>query len=269
MCRVVFAKVFLLAFLTYSYAAYAHSSNTFAWLKPSEDAQIFKQIKSDFSEDLTPDDPKRTKPIVPYLYKYISRVGCFDSSCIVIIGFRAKESEPAEYDHFRAFTYDLIKRTKHEIEPNGIYYRWTFLSYSSFEPSLTADVVFKYLSCMECEAVELLSSFKYERASGQWTLRIWPNKDPHILVGSDLQYGADIWSYDCLFKLTDFTKHGFDDLVVRCKETGLNTHKVNDHMYLYTIKNGNPEKDEIRDKTSFDRFNAILCIGNSDSTLCK
>lgn len=267
--RVIFAQVFIVCMLTYSYTAYATSRDTFAWLKPTEAVKIFEQIKKDFSEDLSPDDPKKANPIVPYLYKYISRVGCFNSSCIVLVGFREKESEPAEYDHFRAFTYDLIKRTKHEIEQNGVYYKWIFLSYSTFEPSLTPDIVFKYLNCMECEAVELISSFRFDADKKNWVLRFWPENDPHIMIDSDDQLGDDIWVYDCLFKVADFTANGFADIAVRCRETGIRSRKITDTTLLYTIEKGIPKKIMVEGRESIEQITSKLCEGKPDSPLCK
>jgi hypothetical protein len=187
----------------------------------------------------------------------------------VIIGFREEKDTPKEFDYFRAFHYDLKDRTRHEIEKNGIYYKWSFLSYSSFEPSPVPDITFKYWNCMECEAVELLSSFRYDAERNNWALRFWPENDPAIMINSQIQFGDDVWVYDCLSKVADFTADGFADIVVRCRETGTGSHKINDTTLVYTIENRIPKKIEITDREKVRQITSRLCEGNSKSPLCK
>jgi hypothetical protein len=79
---------------------------------------------------------------------------------IVLISYREKGNDPKEYDHFRTFSYDLISHAKDSIMPKDIFYQFSIVTLAVFEPSPTPDILFKYHNCMECESVELLSSFK-------------------------------------------------------------------------------------------------------------
>jgi hypothetical protein len=78
------------------------SSPAFRWLNSSKDATLFERIKTDFADELKPDDPEKVKPVVAQEYKWISRVGVFDTSALVLIGER--ETRTSTYgNYFVAF----------------------------------------------------------------------------------------------------------------------------------------------------------------------
>src|SRR5216684_8027244 len=66
----------------------ATASKGFRWLDPRKDAALFDQIKGAFVDELKPDDPEKVKPVVPQLYKRVSRIGVFQSSALVLIAER-------------------------------------------------------------------------------------------------------------------------------------------------------------------------------------
>ena len=146
------------------------------------------------------------------------------------------------------------------------YFEWSLLALASFEPSPAPDVVFKYLDCVECESTQLLSSFYYDSTENKWKVRVWPEDDPHLMIGSDAQYGEDVWTYDCLHSVTDLNSDGFEDILIRCRETGEESKKVTDEILLYSIQDGMATKEKIQDKIL--QMNKVLCKGQ-DSPLCK
>ncbi len=261
----VFFSIIMMAYVLDSSA-----SDTFTWISTDATPQILNEIKSAFADELQPGNPDKIKPVVPHVYKYISKIGMFRSTRIVLIGYREHESDRKEYDFFRAFSYDVSTRVKREIEPAGVYYRWSFLSQAAFEPSSTPDVVFTFFNCLECESVELLASFKFDEKENLWKRRIWPDKDSGIMIGSARQFGEeDNWLYDCLYKIADFNADKFADIAIRCRETGEITRKVKkDELLLYTIQHGVPKRIRIETKKKFDQISDVLCEGRK-SPLCK
>jgi hypothetical protein len=186
-----------------------------------------------------------------------------------VIGYRTKESDPKEYDFFRVFYYDTSSHIKREINLRGYYPQWSFVMQATFEPSATPDIVFTFHSCLECEAVELLSLFRFDEKDGVWKVRVWPDGDPDLMIGSDRQYGAeDDWVYDCLYKVADFNSDDFADIAIRCRETGEITRKIKDELVLYTIQKGKATRIQVEDKSQFDRISSVLCDGQS-SPICE
>lgn len=197
----------------------ALGSNDFSWLDPQKDADLFNQIKAAFADELKPDDPEKVRPVVPQLYKRISRIGILESSALVIIAER--ETPTYTYgDYFQPFNYDLNTGKKEPFEKG--FTRWRFRGFAHFSSAKTPDIVFTYLSCTECEATYLLASFFFDPEHRTWDTRAWSNKDDAIMIGSDTVVGSEEGEYDyqCLFKISDFNGDGLDDVVVRCQAVG-------------------------------------------------
>ena len=247
---------------------HAGSADLFLWLDSGESTPIVQEVKKAFSEELRPDIPEKVKPYVPILYKYLAHIGVYKTSCLVIIGYRERADTPKEYDAFEAFSYDLDTQKKERIQPKDYYYQWTFVKLASFEPSPTPDIIFSYFDCLECEKVELLSSFRFDPKEKRWKTRVWPENDPHLMIGSDNQFGEDVWMYDCLYSFADFTSDGYADIAIRCRETGEQTGRKKDEALLYTIQKGTAQKRALKDKIELKRINHLLCGGKS-SPLCK
>jgi hypothetical protein len=241
------------------------SSDVFSWLDLRSNTPVFQEIKKAFSDELRPDIP--VKGSVPILHKYLAHIGTYKDSCLVIIGYRETSNSPKDYDFFRAFSYDRNEHRKSEILPNEYYYRWSFIGEKKFESSLIPDLVFKYYDCLECEAVELLSSFRFDQRKNKWQSRIWPDGDPRLMIGSDNQLGDDVWIYDCLYSIQDFNSDGYEDIAIRCRETGEKTKKTKDELFLYTIQQGKSRAIKVTGQKML-RINRLLCSTQS-SPLCK
>ena len=74
-------------------------------LDANKDASVFGRVKRRPSQtELKPDDPEKVKPVVAEEYKWISRVGVFETSALVLIGER--ETRTSTYgNYFVAFNY--------------------------------------------------------------------------------------------------------------------------------------------------------------------
>jgi hypothetical protein len=241
------------------------SSDVFSWLDLRSNSPLFQEIKKAFSDELRPDIP--VKGSVPILHKYVAHIGIYKNSCLVIVGYRETTNSPKDYDFFRAFSYNRNDHRKSEILPKDYYYRWSFIGTKTFEPSPIPDLVFKYYDCLECEAVELLSSFRFNQKENKWETRIWPDADPHLMIGSDNQLGDDVWMYDCLYSIQDFNSDGYEDIAIRCKETGEQTKKIKDELFLYTIQQGKSKKIKLKGQEML-QVSRVLCKGQK-SPLCK
>ena len=66
--------------------------------------------------------------------------------------------------------------------------------------------------------------------------------------------------------MTDLNSDGFEDILIRCRETGEESKKVTDEILLYSIQDGMATKEKIQDKIL--QMNKVLCKGQ-DSPLCK
>jgi|GEM_PF-2718410 len=258
----------LISCLVLTFNAQAFAATSFIWRTENEDPQLYKDFRDYFREELQPDDQEKVRPIVPYKHKYISMIGSFRNVFIVMIGYRKEETDPKEFDHFRAFFYDRAAQRKAEIQPSDVYYQWSLLKEAFIDPSPTPDIFFKYNNCLECEKEELLSSFRLNENANRWERRIWPDSDPHLLIGSDMQYGNGLWSYDCLYRIADINSDRFMDIAIRCREQGETTGKTTDELLIYTVRDGVPKKIKVQDRKYFRKISRILCRGKS-SPLCK
>jgi hypothetical protein len=218
------------------------SSAAFHWLNSGKDAALFEHIKTAFSDELKPDDPEKVKPVVAQEYKWISRVGVFETSALVPIG--ECETRASRYhDYFVAFNYDLKSGEKTSLTSfNEGFTEWKLLKLIRFDSSRTPDIVFTHPSCTECEAEYLLGSFRIDSTDAKWKVRTWSEKGSEILIGSDYSVGTEEDSkYDCLFKFADFNGDSFDDLAVRCLAISEQGKILEDTTTIYTIQHGQPQ----------------------------
>lgn len=248
----------------------ASSSRDFHWLDPSKDASMFGQIKTAFTDELKPDDPEKVKPYVAEEYKWISRVGVFETSALVLIGER--ETRTSQYSaYFVAFNYNLKTAEKTPLSSfNHGFMDWTFKKLIRFDSSRAPDIVFTYPSCTECEADYLLSSFRFDSSEAKWKLRTWSKEGgPEILIGSDYSVGTDEDSKDdCLFKFADFTGDGFDDLAVRCVAITRQGRVLTDTTTIYTVQHGQSQIQTVTDPRRQAAIYDQLCVGVKKSRLC-
>ncbi len=245
------------------------SSTAFHWLNSSKDATLFERIKTAFADELKPDDPEKVKPVVAQEYKWISRVGVFETSALVLIGER--ETRTSTYgNYFVAFNYDLKSGEKTSLTPpNKGFMQWKFKKLVRFDSSRTPDIVFTHPSCTECEADYFLSSFCVDSADAKWKVRTWSEKSTEILIGSDYSVGNEEDSKnDCLFKFADFNGDGFDDLAVRCLSITEQRKILEDATTVYTIQHGQPQVLTVKDRQQLGTIRDQLCVDAKKSKLC-
>jgi len=245
------------------------SSTAFRWLNASKEASLFERIKTAFADELKPDDPEKVKPVVAEEYKWISRVGVFETSALVLIGER--ETRTSTYgDYFVAFNYALKSGEKTSVTSlNKGFMEWKFKQLVRFDSSRTPDIVFTYPSCTECEADYLLSSFRFDSSEAKWEVRTWGEKSTDILIGSDYSVDAEENSKDdCLFKFADFNGDGFDDVAVRCLTITEEGKILEDTTTIYTIQHEQPQVLTVKDRQRLATLRDQLCVDAKKSKLC-
>lgn len=245
------------------------TSPAFHWLNSGKDATLFERTKTAFADELKPDDPEKVKPVVAQEYKWISRVGVFETSALVLIGER--ETQTSAYgDYFIAFNYDLKSGEKTSLTSfNNGFMEWKFKRLVRFDSSNTPDIAFTYLSCTECEADFLLSSFRFDSTEAKWKVRTWSEKNTGILIGSDYSAGTDEDTrYDCLFKFADFNSDSFDDLAVRCLVITREGKILDDTTTIYTVQHEQPQALAVKDPQQLTTIRHQLCVNAKKSKLC-
>jgi hypothetical protein len=245
------------------------SSPDFYWLNSNKDATLFARIKTAFTDELKPDDPEKVKPVVAQEYKWISRVGVFETSALVLIGER--ETQTSTYgDYFIAFNYDLKSGEKTSLTSfNNGFMEWKFKRLVRFDSSRTPDIAFTHLSCTECEADYFLSSFRFDSTDAKWKIRAWGEKRTEILIGSDYTVDEEDNSKDdCLFKFADFNGDGFDDLAIRCLVVTEQRKILEDTTTIYTIQHGQPQVLTVKDRQQLTTIRDQLCVDAKKSKLC-
>jgi hypothetical protein len=272
MGRTVLIAILMLAASHFAVGQNAHPSSTafqFHWLNSSKDATLFERIKTAFADELRPDDPEKVKPVVAQEYKWISRVGVFETSALVLIGER--ETRTSTYgNYFVAFNYDLKSGEKTSLTSfNKGFMKWKFKKLIRFDSARAPDIVFTHPSCRECEADYFLSSFRLDSTEAKWKVRTWSEKGTEILVGSDYSVGAEENSKDdCLFKFADFNGDGFDDLAVRCLAITEQGKILEDTTTIYTIQHGQPQVLTVKDRQQLATIRDQLCVDAKKSKLC-
>lgn len=270
MGRTVLIAIFMLTASASAIGQNAQPSSTaFHWLDSSKDATLFERIKTAFAEELKPDDPEKVKPVVAQEYKWISRVGVFETSALVLIGER--ETRTSTYgSYFVAFNYDLKNGEKTSLTPpNKGFMQWKFKKLVRFDSSGAPDIVFTHPSCTECEADYFLSSFCLDSADAKWKVRAWSETSTEILIGSDYSVGNEEDSKDdCLFKFADFNGDGFDDLAVRCLAITEKGKILEDTTTFYTIQHGQPQVLTVKDRQQLATIHGQLCVDAKKSKLC-
>jgi hypothetical protein len=245
------------------------SSTAFHWLNSSKDATLFEHIKTAFADELKPDDPEKVKPVVAQEYKWISRVGVFETSALVLIGER--ETRTSTYgNYFVAFNYDLKSGEKTSLTPpNKGFMQWRFKRLVRFDSSSAPDIVFTHPSCIACEADYLLSSFRLDSTEAKWKVRTWVENRTEIVIGSDYSVEAEENSKDdCLFKFADFNGDGFDDLAVRCLAITEQGKILEDTTTIYSIQHGQPQVLTVKDPQQLATISDQLCVDAKKSKLC-
>src|ERR1700733_1119529 len=81
----------------------ADRPNTFRWIHPGSDPQLWRQIQSAFHDELVPDEGKPAQgELDVYRYKYLQKVGVSNHSVPVILGHRpAKDTRVGAANRMR------------------------------------------------------------------------------------------------------------------------------------------------------------------------
>lgn len=281
------AGLLILLFIPTSSKAIARESSpdetgTFRWIHPNSDSQVWKQIQSAFSDELAPDVAKeRQSELDAYKYKYLQKVGLLGHSALVIIGHRAAKElskENAWDEYHSAFNFDLMTNKKSPIEHAQWMWGWKFHNLAKFGPSPVPDVTFTYLTRTECEPEVVLASLYYDSAKLAWHIRswgdgkdIWWTASDGLVVDMDVS-ASDTLSFDCIYRIFDLERTGFEDVAIRCKEAVWKDAEkltINDSTVVYSLSNGEFKRRQITDISDAVAMTAKICRPNSPSLLCK
>jgi hypothetical protein len=248
----------------------ASGQSEFQWLDSHRGSADWARVHLAFRQELEPDVPNNINGgVVAYKYKYIYRVGVFKTAALVVIGHRITEGDKSG-DYFSAFNYDMRTGSKSAIEDADVLSEWKFVKLAQFQPSVTPDVAFRYVSCTECEEQTYVASFQYDPAKSRWDLRKW-GRDKHLLVGETPEPDDEVVSSDCLHKISDWNADGFDDVAVWCKEVsqdGKGGTKIDSSTIIYSFKDGHFTSRTLTGSEEIT-VHAELCRESTGSNLCK
>jgi hypothetical protein len=256
----------------------------FRWIDSQRDRVVWDKIKSAFGDELKPDEPD--PDTLTYGFKYLNRVGVFNNSAIVIVGYRTKEHfNGDEYvgEHCLAFNYDLATGAVSKvIDPAGtdaLYmWRWNFVKLARFEPTPLPDVVFTYLTCSECEPEKMLAALHYDPSNREWQIRQWGDGNLQwwmsrvgLVVQIDRSFTSDL-SYDCLYGFLSLNHDGLEDVAIRCREVSEDEkgkRHVDDATALFSFKGKNFTGQLVTAKDQQLTLWSELCQVGYQKKLCK
>jgi len=248
----------------------ARGQSDFQWLDFHRGSVEWAKIHLAFRQELEPDVPNNINGgVVAYRYKYIYRVGVFKTAALVVIGHRETEGAKGG-DYFSAFNYEMRTGSKSAIEDADFLWEWKFVKLAQFQPSVTPDVTFRYVSCTECEEQTFVASFQYDPAKNRWGLRKW-GRDKGLLVGETPEPDDEVISFGCLHKISDWNADGFDDVAVWCKEVskdGKGRTKIDSSTTVYSFKDGHFTNKTLTGSEEI-MVHAELCRESTGSYLCR
>src|SRR5258705_4350279 len=176
--RSMSARVATVAVLT---AAVSLGAKQDVWVASKMSPELWTRVRAVLEPELAPDDPAHTpRHAVALRYKRLVRVAG-DEVVLALIGMRENERQPARSGLTAAYSVDLPSGRKELL---GRYALWRFVKWAHFE-SHSADAVFSYQTCDECEAERFVASFTYDSNARAWKLRRWPEEATQILIGAD------------------------------------------------------------------------------------
>jgi hypothetical protein len=248
---------------------------------------LWNKVRTALHDELK---PERADPnTLTFGYKYLARVGVWNNSALVIVGYRVREHPSPEEkgeEYFLAFSYDLASGLLSKIENpehtdvDGLYmWHWKFAKLARFENSPVPDVVFTYLTCWECEEETILSALRYDLANHKWKIRNFGNGIPKwwmtrvgVVVGRDVNDGGDTISYDCLYRIFDAGDDGFGSIAMRCREITESLPgktEVDDSTVLYTVHGNSFTGSIVWANDERSKIWSELCRTNPRSKLCR
>ncbi len=268
--RISFVLVLAGACLT---SARAQSANAVRWVTEKESSTLWATIRTNFHDELQPDDPVKVAPVVAYSYKYIYRVATYGKSDLVIVGHL--ETRHSKYPgYYSAFNYDVASNVRTAIKGAEVFSEFKFVNFVRLGPTSPSDIVFTWMTCTECEASQILSSFHFDADTREWVLRgwqanrdIWWTSEAGPVIWADIS-ASDTISFVCLY---GFVKNnGAVFYGIRCREVaepdgGKRT--TTDITARYSF-GGGESKLEILKGDSRKKLLADLCQQSPRNKLC-
>lgn len=258
----------------------------FRWIDAQHDGAVWTKVQTALGDELKPD--KVDLNTLTFGYKYLKRVGVWNDSALVIVGYRVRERPTPEEkgeDYSLAFNYDLVSGSLSKVinpehaDVDALYmWHWNFVRLARFEPSPVPDVVFTYLTCWECEEETILAALRYDSATHMWQIRSWGNGKPEwwttqvgLVVDKDVSF-TGMSSYRCLYGLVDLSADGFDDVAIRCKQVDEDDQKkveVTDTTVLYSLKEGRFIGEVVTSEAQRLKIWSNLCRSSTKNKLCS
>lgn len=259
-----FAKIFaVIIFLLISSQVWSATNKQ--WVEEKNNPQLWAMARGILKEELAPDDQNKLGPHeAACLYKYIYRIMRTNDFALVIIGEAMDKSFDRYLDYFKAFTIDLKTKRKSAIGKKG-FSLWKFVKWAYFDNSLIPDTVFRYESCIECEASSLLGSFQFDSQSNHWKIREWPEVGTDVMIED---YEDHNYHTTCLYSVKDFTNDGRDDIATYCRTSGDENGNQAAIATLYTVTTTGPQK-RILEGVEATALKKNLCKKEFKKELCK
>ncbi len=239
------------------------------WITESTHPVLWSRITGAFTQEMN----DSVGGIPPYPPRGIQWVVLQDSAALVFVRY-AYDAEWWPSLH-RIYSYRLDTGEKGLLGSETR--NWLRLEHegvANFEVG-APDIVFRYLSCYECEAVLLLSSVKYD--NNQWSIRTWTTDgeaSESAMIGSSQQYGDYLWRYACAHRIWDSDSDGADELTVFCRsfchDRKTEELKVQrDHAVLYDHVSGQMVGEEVTSPEAQDELYRAVCASSPTSNLCS
>jgi len=244
------------------------AKDEFRWLDigVSADAAALGRVKSAFAGELRPDESTLARKIV--------RVGVFRNAALVAVDATARDKQEKWNHFFEFYNFDMSSGAKLRLKLQSTAWLVNFQKLAKFEPGPAPEVLVSYYDCTECEAVTLLSAFRFDAAANRWQPRLWTESHDAILVDSDPDLGEFLASYECVFSVRDFDGDGWDDVGVGCRRTesemndAQKVRSVQDTFDVSSYRNGQPQNRVFKDEPAAERARQILCLENPKHALC-
>jgi hypothetical protein len=259
---------------TWVASARAQSTDSVKWISEKQSAALWATIRTDFHDELQPDDPMKVAPVLPYSYKYIYRVALYRRSALVIVGHL--ETEDSKYPgYYSVFNYDVESHAWRPIRGVEVVSAFKFVDFVRLDAAAPPDIFFTWLTCTECEASKVLSAFHYDARTREWGLRtweaskdIWWTTESGPVIWSDVS-ASDTISFECVH---GFVRSNGDRIFgIRCREVSEpeeGKRKVSDTTAKYSFEGVESKLETLKGGNKAKLLNE-LCEGLPENKLCK
>ena len=235
-----------------------------AWISIKTNPQLWSRVSRILESELAPDDATKIAPhTAAYRDKHVRRVAG-DDVVLAVIGIRESARHPARSEITVAYSAELSSGRKELL---GKYVLWHFVKWAHFD-SDSADAVFSYQSCDECEAERFVASFAYDARSRAWKLRQWPEDGTRIVVGVDPEPDADEYQR-CVYGVADYTGDSRDDVARWCRTRNAKTQRTtSEALTIYSVSSAGSRK-EVMTGEKAETVRRQLCRQTPTASACK